>query len=141
MVGIAVGVISKTKKYGISEIFFSLLATLVFVYLYSFCGAYYISLVKVYSNIINKWIIYLECISVILIFMKYSQAEARNVGVEMNKSFDNKEFEDAFLSSIAVVGLSLNWVLLLSFIFFAFFPNSRNFLFFNVPDLMANLFR
>lgn len=140
-VALVIGFISKMKKYGVPEIIFSLLITLTSVYLYSFAGAYFISLVKANSEIINKWFLYFVFGNTIIIFMKESDKQAKESNIQAHNSFLNKKYEDAFLSSLVVVSLSLGWIMLLSFIFFAFFPQLRNILFFDMPDLLAFLFK
>ena len=123
-------------------IFYSVLTTVVYIYLYVLWGAYMRALVLNYSTYLNKWIIIALSIASILIDIKYiiQQMVGEKDAMSAMDPYDYTAQADIFSKSITVVCLSLSPFILLGFIIFFFTEGLYNSLFFQPAVTVAKLF-
>jgi hypothetical protein len=125
------------------QLFYSIIVTFVYIYLYSFWGAYLKSIVISYSEIYNKkWLLVLLCTLSIPIWIVHINKQLQEEKSKMNKlvlmlGVSNKE---VFLQSITVTAFNNVIYLPISFIIFQFTDTIHNTLFFEVPKYLSMLF-
>jgi hypothetical protein len=122
------------------QLFYSIVVTLVYIYIYSFWGAYLKSIIVTYSDIYKeKWLLIFLCSISILPWIKFTIKQLNEEQSKMNK-LALISGEEAFLQSITVVSFSMVIALPISFIIFLFTDTLHNTLFFEVPKYLSKLF-
>lgn len=128
------------------QLFYSIIATLVYIYVYSFWAAYLKAIVVTYSEIYDKkWLLILLCFISMIIPIKYINMQLQEEKAKMDSaafssylSFSSGTI--AYILSINVIALSMVIVLPISFVVFLFTNTLHDILFFNIPDFFSRFF-
>ena len=127
-------------------LFYSILVTLVYVYIYSFWAAYLKSIIVTYSDIYDKkWLLIIICFISILPWMKFINKQLQEEKEKMNSMATASVLtftsgQEAYLQSITVIALSMVFILPISFIVFLFTDTIHETLFFEAPKYLSKLF-
>lgn len=123
---------------------YSIITSLVYIYLYSFWGAYLKSITDVYSEIYHrKWMLIILCVLSIFPWLKFISKQLQEEKAKMEPSsgfFSYNSAHEVYAQSITVIALSMNVFILISYLVFLFTTNFHNIIFFNLPDLLSRLF-
>jgi hypothetical protein len=128
------------------QLFYSIIATLAYIYVYSFWAAYLKAIVVTYSEIYQKkWLLILLCFISIIPPIAFINKQLQEEKAKMNKAAISAHFSfssgtEAYLLSINVIGLSVVIILPISFIVFLFTGSLHDTLFFELPKYLSNLF-
>lgn len=119
---------------------YAIFVSIINIYLFSFWGAYYASIVDTYSVIYAKWVVVLFCILNILLWTvgigKWMNAEKG----EMNRFTSIGDDKAAYGKSIYVAALSMCVFILISFITFLFAGGLALKMYYSIPEITAQLF-
>ena len=111
---------------------YSIIVTLIYVYIYSFWGAYLKSIVVTYSEIYDKkWLLIVLCFISIYPWLKFTNPQLKEARREMEAmtgfSFllnpshqESTSNQEAYMQSITVIALSMIIILPISFVVFLF---------------------
>lgn len=130
----------------ILALFYSIIVTLVFIYIYSFWSAYLKSIVVIYSEIYDKkWLLIILCFLSIFPWLKFINKQLQKERMKMNKItsytfFPTTSNHEAYMQSITVIAFSMCIFLPISFIVFLFTDTLYNTLFFSLPQYLSVLF-
>lgn len=120
-------------------LFYSVVVTIINIYLFSFWGAYYNGIVEVYSPMYIKWIIVVFCIMNILLWSvgitKWMNAEKK----EMDRFRYIGDEKRAYGKSLFVAALSMCIFILISFVVFRFTENLGTKMYFGFSDTLARI--
>lgn len=126
-------------------LFYSIIVTIVFIYIYSFWGAYLNSIVEIYSEIYDeKWLLIILCFLSIFPWLKFVNKQLKEERMKMNKMtsysfFPNTSNHEDYMQSITVIAFSMSIFLPVSFIVFLFTDTLHNTLFFSLPHYFSGL--
>lgn len=138
-----VGRLFSVQRY--LALFYSILVTIVFIYLYSLWGAYFSSLVSVYSEINGyKWFLMILCASSILTWLRFVNKQLKEENLQMNSMADPLTLESysgqrIYMKSLTIVALSMVIALPVSFVVFLFTDTLQEAVFFGIPEYFAKL--
>lgn len=122
---------------------YSILMSIIYIFLYSFWGAYLKSLTDVYSEMYRKWILIILCLISIFPWLRFISHQVQEERAKMNSEvglFLNTAENDTYSQSITVIALSMNYFILISYLVFLFTTNLNNALYFNLPDIFSRFF-
>lgn len=148
MIGILNAVLSSLssafRSPNILSLFYSIVITVIYIYLYSLWGAFYVAIVETYSAIyLSKWWLVFLCIASSLLWIKIINKQLQEERMKMLITANSNNIEDrmkAHTQSSTVIAFSLSIFILLSFLIFLFTRTWQNKFFFNIPEYFARLF-
>ena len=118
-------------------------ASFVFVYAYSFWGAYLRAIVFTYSEIYQKdWLIIILCIVSLLMWAKYTvnQINEERNKLRIEKATSENPFIETFPQTLTVIALKISMITPISFIFFMFTDDLYNSLYKSLPEFLSGIF-
>jgi hypothetical protein len=127
------------------SLFYSIVVSIIFVYLYAFWGAYLKSTVTTYSSIYSKkWLLVILCYISIFPWMKFIGKQLKEEKAKMNTAvsqfYNSNANKEAYVQSITVIALSMNIILPISYTMFLFTDKLHDTLFYSWPTFLSKLF-
>jgi|GEM_PF-5750236 hypothetical protein len=120
---------------------------IILIYSYGFLGAYIYQVFSIYSIDNISWINYILCLLLIFGVMKVLVKEWKRQQNEVEQMTDRELFEirknytRKGLDKLLIVKVfQWNYMILISFLIFTFFPNLVGMLYFNLPKYLSELF-
>jgi hypothetical protein len=125
--------------------FYSILVSVIYIYIYSFWGAYLKATIVTYSNIYNKWVLIIICFIAILSWMKPIKIQLKKETAKLNSIASSSQLafgmsQREYVQSLMVIAFSMITVLPVSFIIFLFTDTIHETLFFEVPQFLSRFF-